>query len=311
MPGPNEEIAVPSAPAAPVDPVVALQPAPAPQATETAAPAQADQAPATTAPAAAVTPPDPAAGAEAAPTHPPTLFDKPADKAPDKPAEEKPAEPPKVEAKPEEKPAPDKVDPEAPATEEAAPEPAPAVLEPIDYFAADGGLVIPETLKLDDAMRGEVATVFEAFRADPKKGAQALLDLHAKQMGEFAKHVESEQWRVFREMGENEFKRIMADPVLGGAGHDTAMAKVFGVRDIVVSDAKPGTERYQRELDEFNTAMRISGAGNMLPIVRAFYNASKFVREASPPPPNALPPKDIGKAPGQKGKLTYDKTNYT
>lgn len=305
MPGPNEEPIIASV-ATPVEIVAAPQPAPTPNA-ETAAPAQADQAPAPTAPVA--DPSSPAAGAEAAPAHPPTLFDKAAESA-EKPAAEKPAAPePKVEAKAENKPA---AAAETPAQEEPAAEPdAAATLEPIDYFAADSGLVIPETLKLDDAMRGEVATVFEAFRADPKKGAQGLVDLHAKLMGDQARHIESEQWRTFREMGENELKRIMADPVLGGAGHDTAMGKVFGVRDLIVSDAKPGSERYQRELDEFNTAMRISGAGNMLPIVRAFYNASKFVREASQPPPNPLPPKDIGKAPNQKGKLTYDKTTYT
>lgn len=306
MPGPNEETIAPSAPA-PVEPVAAPVPAPTPTPPgEPAAPVQPDQATANAAPAASggVS----AAGAAAAHEHPPTLLDKFDEKvkAADKPAD-KPAE-----VKAEEKPAdPDK--PEAPATEpEAAPAPA---LAPIDYFAAEGGVKLPETIKLDDTQRGEFGTALEAFRAKPSaETAQGILDMGARAMENYAKFVESEQWRVFREMGENNVKAVMADPVLGGAGHDTAMDKIIAAREIIASDAPRGSERYKREISEFNTALRISGAGNMLPILRAFHNAAKFVREAQNlPPTDGRPPKDIGKAPKQPGgtRLVYDNPTST
>lgn len=259
------------------------------------------------APASAVVPPAADAGAppadasaEPSPTHEPTLLDKhDAKKAPPVEAkqEDKPAEPVKAEeAKPEAEAKP------ADAVESVAPAPA-----PIDYFAAETGIKIPETLKVDDTTRGELVTAFDAFRTDPVKGGQALLDMHNRVVADMAKQLQDDQWRVFRETNAEWNKQVMADPILGGAGHDTAMERVAIARDNFASAAKPGSAQYTKELAEFNDALRITGAGNHPAILRAFYNAAKYVREAAPPPTDGKPPKDIGKNPsGRKGALVYD-----
>lgn len=305
MPGPSDEVSsiTPQPEAAPAPAPVAESPIP-----EVAAPAQADQAEAHSAPAAE---PSLAAGAEPAPpTAEPTLLDKFDDKkaAPAAEPEKKPDA--AVEAKPAgEKPADaDKV-PEGEAAVEPVAEAAP--LPEVDYFAAETGIKLPETIVLDDTTRGELKTALDTLRTNPIKGAQALVDMHAKQMADFAQQTEQKavdnQWAAFRETKSNWVKEVMADPVLGGAGHDTAMAQVAVARDNLASTAKPGTPRYVAELKEFNDALRNTGAGDNPAILRFMHNAARFVREADLPPPNPKPPADLGKNPNaKKGALVYD-----
>lgn len=213
---------------------------------------------------------------------------KPADLAPtDKPADAKPVEEPKTDAEPA-------------AVEEVPPvdaEPA-AALEPIDYFEK---LSIPETLKLDDAMKGDVVKALDAFRADPVAGAQGLIDLHNRTMTDFAEHMGREQHRVWNETRQGWVKEVMADPVLGGAGFQTAMGKVAQARDVFVSAHKPGTPAYEADRASFDQMLSITGVGDHPAMLRFLHNAQRYVREAAPPPPDPKPPKDIGKAPGRKG----------
>lgn len=231
--------------------------------------------------------------------------DKP---AADAPAEEVKAEEPKTEEpKAEETPAEEpKVDaePEAPAVEE------PVKLEPIDYFAEEGGIKLPETVSLTDEKRGEVIAAFDAFRADPVKGAQGLIDLFDKSVKDVVADIHAQQWSTFHETVDGWRAATMADPVLGGAGHDTAMFKVAVARDHLVSSAKPGTPAYEADMAEFHDFMRMTGAGNHRVFLRIMHNASKYVREAPPPPNDGIPPRDLGKKPG-RGKISDIYTHPT
>ena len=104
-------------------------------------------------------------------------------------AETKPAEPakdakPAADAKPADKPA------EAPKPEDAA-KPADAKpVEPAPLTAIEYKYDLPKTLKMDDALKGEVHTALDAFRVDPAKGVQKLIDLHAKTMETYAAETE-------------------------------------------------------------------------------------------------------------------------
>lgn len=271
--------------------------------TEAKIPDQAPAAPAAAAPPAPVADSPPAAApAEAAPnllaqfdagkteTPPPT--EKPAEtpsevKAEEKPAESKPAEKP-AEPKPEEKPA------EAKAEEPKPDEPKePAKPEPVAYEYA-----LPETLKMDDARKGELHTVLDAFRADPSKGAQGLIDLHNKAMTEYADHVQAEQVRVWNETRKGWRAEVMADEEIGGSGYQTAMGTVARMRDLLVPEA---------ERKAFDTFMEVTGAGDHPAFLKMLHRAGRYFEEGRMPPRDIKPAPDNGKNPKERrGSLLYD-----
>lgn len=279
--------------------IVDSSPAPAAASPEPVAPAAApaasvEAAPAVDTPPAAGAVTDKPATGETVPEAAPTLLDEFDSKA-------------KAEAEAKAKPAAAEADkPAAAAADAAKPadgaEPAPAAeLAPIDYFAPDAGLTIPETITMDDAQKGEFTTALDAFRADPQKGAQGLLDLAAKSFGNMAEKLVADQWKAFADTNAQWKAQVMADPVLGGAGHNTAMAQVALARDNFASRAEPGTPKYDAEMTEFNHMMKTTGVGNHPAFLRMLHNAARYVREAPMPPADGKPPKDAGRNPGKRG----------
>lgn len=237
--------------------------------------------------AAPVAAPAPAApAAEPAPSETPTLLEtikpepaKPAEpekpaaeaKPEDKPAEPKPADKP-VEAKPTDAPKPD-----APAE--------PAKLDPVAYEYA-----LPDTIKMDDAFKGEFHAALDALRADPTKGAQGLIDLHNKAMTNFADETLRNQISTFNTTRKGWQTDVMADPELGGAGYETTMGAVARMRDLLVPESRRAA---------FNDFLRITGAGDHPEFLRLLHNAARFYDEAPMPPPGAKPPPNIGKPQGR------------
>lgn len=284
---PPESAAVPEA-------LVTAQPDPAPSAEPASGPGSSSQPDAGTVPADAPAQTllekfDAEAKAKADAAAKPAEEAKPDEAA--KPAEAAAAE--KVEEK--------KPDAAAKPEGEAAPVEAAPIdpTAPVDYFK---DIKIPETITVDDAQRGELTGALDLLRGGKyAEGVQKLFDMHASTMQQFADHVISEQMRVWNKTNADWVTAVMADPVLGGNGHETAMGKVAIGRDAIASTAMPGTPRYEKEMAEFNEALRVTGAGNNPAILRAFHNASRYVREASPPPPDGKPPKDAGKNPAKKG----------
>ncbi len=215
---------------------------------------------------------------------------------PEKPvvaADAKPVEPAKDPAKAE------VAKPDAAAAKPEDAKPAePAKLEPVVYEYK-----LPDTLKMDDALKGKTHSAFDAFRADPVKGAQALVDLHNEQMQAFATDYAAQtlenQQRAFaatRRQWQNEHR---ADPEIGGAGYDTALEAIARVRDIAVSSAKRGTPQYDADMKSFNDFLRITGAGDHPAFLKFVHNAARFVDE----PQYSSLPGDIKPAPGNgRGK---------
>lgn len=285
MPDPIDPIAGAAAPAADL-----LQPI-APAAAEASA-AVADLAPAAVA--------SPAAGAEL-----------PAAAEPAAAAEVPGSEPTLLEsfvagADPAAKPA----DPAAKPGDPAVPGPAdPAAAAP-PLPAVDYKYALPETLQLDDAQRTDVHSAFDAFRANPAEGAQALVDLHAKLVGEAVQQVRDDQFRIFNDTRKAWRTEVMADPELGGGGYNTSMAAIARMRDLGISRAQPGSPEHKADVDSFNTFLRVTGAGDHPAFLKLMHNFARYFDEPALPPTGAKPPPNNGANPNQsRRERMYNNTN--
>lgn len=286
MAGEAEPLAPSPVAGAPSEPAVVASPAAAAPATPEPVLAPEPDAPAVVEPA-----------ASAAPVAEPTLlqkFDaeqaaaKPAEPAPAAKPEEptKPAEPAKpVEAKPADAPKPGEPKPEAAAAVESA---AP---EPIAYEYA-----LPDTIKLDDATKTSFHTALDAFRADPTKGAQGLIDLHNQSMQQYADGLVAEQQKVWYDTRRGWVTDVMADEELGGAGYQTTMGAVARMRDMLVAD------QHRAEFEQF---LNTTGAGDHPAFLRILHNAARIYDEAPMPPPGARPTPDNGKPRGNGLRSLY------
>jgi hypothetical protein len=232
-------------------------------------------------------------------------------------AEAKPAEP-KVEAKPAadakpaegEKPAAETkpVDAEKPAEgEKPAAETKPAESakpEPVEYK-----YTLPETLKLDDATKAELHAALDDFRADPAANAQKLIDLHNKSIEAFAKQVAQDQRTTFYATRDTWRKEIMADPILGGAGHQTAAGAVARMRDKLVDPADLKPRKFDDgapRLSAFDEFLETTGAGDHPALWRMLHNAARYLDEPAPPPPNARPAANNGRRGPRRVRELYD-----
>lgn len=264
MADPKDDIAAGTAPAiAPQESAPLPAPAPAAASSEVEAPAVAP----------IVAPP--AAPAEAKPelsTDKPSLlesFDK--DK---KPAEAKPAaeavEAPKVEAA---KPAEPKLGEEIKPAAEVKPEPAP----PVEYT-----LTVPETIKGDDPRMADFTAALREANLPAELGSTIgtkLLAMHADTMQAYADLVAAQQHKVFNDTRKTWNDQVLADPIIGGSGHVTAMTAIARTRDTLVSDAAPGTPQYDADFKAHEDFMRITGAGDHPIYLKMLHRAARYVDE--------------------------------
>lgn len=235
--------------------------------------------------------------AKAEPVKPAAEVAKPEEASPA--AEAKPAESVKpAEAKPIEA---TKPEGEVKPAEPAKPEP----LAAIEYK-----YTLPETLKLDDALKGEMHTAFDAFRANPAEGAQALIDLHSKVVGDLVTQSAAEtlrnQHKSFNDTRTQWNKDWAADEQIGGAGYQTALRAIARMRDQFVSDELPGSPKYQADRKSLEEFMRITGAGDHPAFGRLLHNVSRAFDEPPLPPTNGKPPATNGMKPGSKRERMYD-----
>ena len=251
------------------------------------------------APAPAAPPPPPAPAVESIP-HPaevPSLLEGVAapGTAPPPPA----ADPAKTEV-----PAPAPVEPAKtdvpPPPAEVAPPPPP---EPVKV---EWDFSIPETLKVTDEQKSELTGILDSILAPkegetPSQAVNRLFDLHAQAMAETVKQIQQDQISAFNETRANWRKEVLADEQLGGAGHQTAMGAIARMRDLSISDHKPGTPGYAKDLQEYEQFLRVTGAGDHPAYLRQLHRFAKFFDEPALPPPNPKPPADIGRNPQRRG----------
>jgi hypothetical protein len=203
---------------------------------------------------------------------------KPGDAAAAKPGDAKPGE----TAKPE------------PGKDGAvAAEAAPA---PIEYAFS-----YPEGVSADSVNKesmGKFTGVLNEARVKPEN-AQKLLDLHLSEVGEIGKKLAQGQWDVFNAQQNRWRDEVMADPVLGGARHHTAIREVMGVVDAYAGE----TAERQALLDAFRT----TGIANNPHFLRFLHRASlDLTREAAPHP--APPPRSAAPTGQQRGLNRYART---
>lgn len=280
-------------------PAPAPEPAPAPQPDPAPQPEPAPQ-------------PDSAPAAEAAPERTPSLLETaeaPGQKENEAAAAgDKPAEPPKEgdqpkDAKAEEKPEEpakegDQPKPEEAKAEEKAAEP--PALEPVEYE-----YTVPEQIVMDDARRGQFKEALDGFRADPKAGAQKLLDMHTEALVAHDKAVRQQQWDVFNETKKGWRDQVLADEMIGGAGHRTAMTAIATARNAFVSDHPFGSKEYKADVAEFVNALDSTGAGDHPAILKFIYRVARRMNE--PAAPHVLDLKPAPDAHRRKGGDTlYD-----
>ncbi|HEV2674142.1 MAG TPA: hypothetical protein VGV37_06330 [Aliidongia sp.] len=201
-------------------------------------------------------------------------------------------------AKPAEEPKPG----EEPPTEPQAEKPA-MVYEP--FKTPEGVTLLPEQVDNYTKVLSEHGISQEA--------GQALLDRHLAACTEYAamvdKGVLERQHQAFADFRANEAKKIMGDPVLGGAGFNTTKVAVAEMRDHFVSDAPRGSDRYKAEMAEFNQFLSNTGAGDMLPLWRLLNNVARKFKEPAPAAVDYRPPADIGRPPKLSGRaMLYDKS---
>jgi hypothetical protein len=194
--------------------------------------------------------------------------------------------------------------PEAPAAPAVEPEKslletfgeqAPPPAEPAPPF--DYKYELPTTLTVDDTQRAELHSALDTFRTNPTEGAQALLDLHAAKMQEFADKTLENQVKAWNETRQTWRDAVKADEQLGGPGYQTTQAAIARMRDLFVPKA---------ERAGFTEFLRVTGAGDHPAFLRMLHNVARRFDEAGPPPPNPQPPNDIGKAPKQGRSSLYD-----
>jgi hypothetical protein len=190
-----------------------------------------------------------------------------------------------------------------PAKEAAKPGEPEKLAEPAKPETIEYAYTLPETLKMDDALKGKVHAAFDGFRADPAKGAQALIDLHASTMKEFTEQYAEQslrnQFDVFNKTKATWEKDWLADPEIGGAGHRTALKAIARARDLGISSAVQGTPQYVADKAQFDQFLAITGAGSHPAFARLLHNLSRYLDEpqAESIPTEIKPPRNNGKAP--------------
>ena len=231
--------------------------------------------------------------------------EEPAKTEPEKAAEAAKAEE-KVEAKPEVKPE-VKAEPEKPLDPAAELAAKIAALPPAEYK-----YTLPDTMKMDDALKEATHHALDAFRADPNN-VQPLIDLHEQTMKQYAENLAAEtlanQHKAFNETRSGWNKEIMADPILGGSGHNTAMQAVARMRDLLVPKEAMAPRKWdngQPRLSQFEEFLRVTGAGDHPVFHHILHNAARYLDEPGLPPENPQPPPDLGRPNGRGSKVLYD-----
>lgn len=181
----------------------------------------------------------------------------------------------------------------------------PAPLAAIEYK-----YTLPETLKLDDALKTEMHAAFDAFRANPAEGVQGLIDLHNKVVTDLATQSATDtlrnQHKSFNDTRTQWNKDWAADEQIGGAGYQTSIRAIARMRDQFVSAELPGTPKHEADRKSFEEFLRVTGAGDHPAFGRFLHNVARAFDEPALPPANPKPAPNNGAKPGSRRERMYD-----
>lgn len=253
------------------------------------------EAPAAPAPVETVVAPAPTAPVEA-PKHPseiPTLLESlKAPGAEVAKVEIKPTETSAVEVKPVEAKVEVKPDGEEPKTEE--PKAENAAENPIEWDTFK--FEFADNVKPQD---DKVAAFTEFARENnlTPQAAQKAVGYFNEAATAFVAEQARQQVQVWNDTRGEWRKQVLADPMIGGAGHLSAMGVVARVRDMTISDAQPGTPQYEKDAKEVEDFLRITGAGDHPAFLKILYRAGARLDEPRQPTIPPSPTKNNGKRP--------------
>jgi hypothetical protein len=187
-----------------------------------------------------------------------------------------------------------------PKPAEASKQDAPAAAAPAAPAAPfEYKYTLPESMQMDDAVRGDVHKAFDTFRTNPAEGAQALVNLYEARMQEYAKFVDSEMRRVWSETKQGWAKQTKGDPELGGSGYQTSMTAVARMRDLLVPE---------KHRPAFEQMLAATGVGDHPEFLRILHQAARLYDEPTLPPPNPRPPTGNGQRPARRLRDIYSQT---
>jgi hypothetical protein len=182
-----------------------------------------------------------------------------------------------------EEPKPDEVKPDEPKPE---PEPEPELKYEFQ---------IPEEIKLEPKGLETYTEVLREAKVPPEVG-QKLLNMYLDEVQKLNTSTLQAQHDAFNETRKSWQAQAMADPEIGGAGHQTAMAAIARMRDRFVPEAQKA---------EFNDFLRVTGAGDHPAFLKVLYNVARLLDEPRVPQQSGNPPPQP-KQPGQRREVLYD-----
>ena len=207
------------------------------------------------------------------------------------------AEAPKPDAGAE--PTTDEKKPDSEAKPDAAAAPAEGEAPKVELPPVDYKFGTPKGVSISTEQGNELKAALDAFRADPAKGTQGLIDLHAKAIQQYADQTLVRQYETFNQTRKDWQGQVLADEQLGGSGHKTTMRAIARMRDRFVPEARR---------EAFNQFMRVTGAGDHPEFLRLLHNVAGAFDEPTLPSPNPKPPPDLGRKPGaSKTAILYGK----
>lgn len=175
--------------------------------------------------------------------------------------------------------------------------PAMVLVEPTPVYKFD----LPATLADDPVRVGSFTTLLTEHKISPAAG-QALMNMHAEAMTAYAAYTFREQIRAFNEMRREWAKRLPAQ-----GENPQEEAAVARMRDLLLSDAQPGTPKHQSDMDEHEHFLRVTGAGDHPVYWRILLNAARYFDEAKLPPPDPMPTRSNGQRPVTRLRDTYER----
>lgn len=199
-----------------------------------------------------------------------------------------------------ETPAPEAPKPEASLLEQAGKdEPKPAEPEkPVEVAPpqpeppkAYEPFVLPEGLTAEPEKLAAFSDIASKHGID-QATAQSLVDMHTAQLTAFAEGLRAEQQRAWGETKAGWRTAAMADPEIGGAGHQTAMTAIARMRDMLVPEQHRAA---------FTQMLNDTGTGNHPEMLRLLHNAARVFDEPGMPAAAYKPPTNNGKPPGRQG----------
>lgn len=171
---------------------------------------------------------------------------------------------------------------------------------PIEYAftmeGEDGARVALDLSQVDQERLGAFTGLLNEARVAPET-AQRFVDMHLAETRRVADQVATRQWEVFQEQQRASRDEVMADPVLGGSRHDTAMKDIMKAIDGWSSrrtDAPRSADEIQAERQQLMDDFRATGIANRRSLLSLLhYFGETFYKEATPrpaPPPRAPAP---------------------